>query len=207
MNKMNILGLLTLIFLLMQIAIPLTSQATHPAIEVVENLHTNLLSAMKDGDTTGYKGRYERLSPVIRSSFDLVSIARVAVGRYWESFNHEQKAKFVETFTKLSIATYARNFDAYSGERFKVISEKEQGGSQILVRTELTKSNGEKVQLDYILHRVNNQWRIINVIADGVSDLALKRADYSSFLKNRGFEALLSRLNEKIAQYSNKSTD
>ena len=204
---MNNLGLLTLIFLVMQIAIPLTSAATHPAIEVVENLHTNLLSAMKDGDTIGYKGRYERLSPVIRSSFDLVSIARVAVGRYWESFNDEQKVKFVETFSKLSIATYARNFDAYSGERFKVISEKEQGGSQILVRTELTKSDGGKVQLDYILHRVNNQWRIINVIADGVSDLALKRADYSSFLKNRGFEALLSRLNEKIAQYSNKSTD
>jgi phospholipid transport system substrate-binding protein len=206
-KKMNILGLLTLIFLLMQIAIPLLPAATHPAIEVVENLHTSLLSAMKDGDRIGYKGRYERLSPVIRSSFDLASIARVAVGRYWESFNDEQKAKFVETFTRLSIATYTWNFDAYSGERFKVISEKEQGGSQILVRTELTKSDGGKVQLDYLLHLVNNQWRIINVIADGVSDLALKRADYSNFLKNKGFEALLSKLNEKIAQYSNKSTD
>ena len=204
---MNALGLLTLIFLLIQIVIPLPSAATHPAIEVVENLHTNLLSVMEDGNRIGYKGRYERLSPVIRSSFDLPYIARVAVGRYWESFNDEQKAKFVETFIKLSIATYAWNFDAYSGERFKVISEKEQGGGQILVRTELTKSDGGKVQLDYILHRVNNQWRIINVIAEGVSDLALKRADYSNFLKNRGFEALLSKLNEKIAQYSNKSTD
>ena len=204
---MNALGLLTLIFLLIQIVIPLPSAATHPAIEVVENLHTNLLSVMEDGNRIGYKGRYERLSPVIRSSFDLASIARVAVGRYWESFNEEQKTKFVETFAKLSIATYAWNFDAYSGERFKVMSEKEQGGSQILVRTELTKSDGGKVQLDYILHRVNNQWRIINVIAEGVSDLALKRADYSNFLKNRGFEALLSKLNEKIAQYSNKSTD
>jgi len=204
---MNALGLLTLIFLLIQIVIPLPSAATHPAIEVVENLHTNLLSVMEDGNRIGYKGRYERLSPVIRSSFDLPYIARVAVGRYWESFNDEQKAKFVETFIKLSIATYAWNFDAYSGERFKVISEKEQRGGQILVRTELTKSDGGKVQLDYILHRVNNQWRIINVIAEGVSDLALKRADYSNFLKNRGFEALLSKLNEKIAQYSNKSTD
>jgi len=191
----------------MQIAIPLTSAGAHPAIEVVENLHTNLLSVMKDGDRIGYKGRYERLSPVISSSFELASIARVVVGRYWGSLNDEQKRKFVETFAKLSIATYAWNFDAYSGERFKVISEKEQGGSQILVRTELTKSDGGKVQLDYILHRVNDQWRIINVIADGVSDLALKRADYSNFLKDRGFEALLSKLNEKIAQYSNKSTD
>ena len=191
----------------MQIGIPLPSAATHPASEVVENLHTNLLSVMKDGDRIGYKGRYERLSPVIRSSFDLASIARVAAGRYWESFNDEQKAKFVETFARLSIATYAWNFDAYSGEQFKVISEKQQSGNQVLVRSELTKSDGGKVQLDYLLHLASNQWRIINVIADGVSDLALKRADYSNFLKNQGFEALLSKLNEKIAQYSNKSTD
>jgi phospholipid transport system substrate-binding protein len=56
--------------------------------------------------------------------------------------------------------------------------------------------------LDYILHRTEDQWRIINVIAEGVSDLALKRAEYAAFLKVKGFDALLMKLNEKIAQYS-----
>ena len=64
------------------------------------------------------------------------------------------------------------------------------------------KSDGGKVSLDYILHLAGNEWRIINVIANGVSDLALKRADYTSYLKGKGFDALLAKLNEKIAQYS-----
>jgi phospholipid transport system substrate-binding protein len=83
-----------------------------------------------------------------------------------------------------------------------VISEKEASGGRILVQTQLIKSDGGQVQLDYVLHRVGSPWRIINVVADGASDLALKRADYTSFLKSNGFDPLLIKLNEKIAQYS-----
>ena len=75
-------------------------------------------------------------------------------------------------------------------------------GGRILVQSQLIKSDGGQVQLDYLLHRTGSRWRIINIIAEGVSDLALKRADYSAFLKNNGFEALLKKLNEKISQYS-----
>jgi phospholipid transport system substrate-binding protein len=58
--------------------------------------------------------------------------------------------------------------------------------------------------LDYLLHRPGNQWLIVNVIAQGVSDLALKRADYSAFLKSKGYEALLKKLNQKINEYSRR---
>jgi phospholipid transport system substrate-binding protein len=102
----------------------------------------------------------------------------------------------------MSIATYAANFDSYSGERFKTISEKEVSGGRILIQSQLIKSDGGQVQLDYLLNRTGSQWRIINIIAEGVSDLALKRADYSAFLKNHGFEALLKKLSEKTNQYS-----
>jgi phospholipid transport system substrate-binding protein len=56
--------------------------------------------------------------------------------------------------------------------------------------------------LDYLLHRADGEWRVINVVAEGVSDLALKRADYSNFLKNKSLEALIAKLNEKIVQYA-----
>ncbi len=174
----------------------------HPATGVVENLHTTLLIVMKDGNQIGYQGRYDRLAPVITAGFDMPFIAKTVLGRYWETLSTEQKSRFIEAFSKLSIATYAANFDAYSGERFKVISEKEATDARILVQTQLIKSDGGQVQLDYLLHKTGSQWRIINVVADGVSDLALKRADYTSFLKNKGFDPLLIKLNEKAAQYS-----
>jgi phospholipid transport system substrate-binding protein len=194
--------LFLLLLLVINMAEPLPLVSAHPAIDVVENLHKTLLIVMKEGNQIGYQGRYEQLAPVITAGFDMPFIAKTVLGRYWETFNSAQKSKFVETFSKLSIATYAANFDSYSGERFKVISEKEVSGGRVLVQTQLTKSDGGQVQLDYLLHRIGSQWRIINVVADGVSDLALKRADYTSFLKSKGFDPLLIKLNEKIAQYS-----
>jgi phospholipid transport system substrate-binding protein len=176
--------------------------ASAPAGDVVDNLHSALLAVMKDGQMIGFKGRFDQLTPVIAASFDLPFIARTAMGRHWDPLDASQKSRFVETFRRLSIATYAANFGSYSGERFKVVSEKELDHGQFQVRSNLIKSDGGEISLDYILRPVDRQWRIINVIANGVSDLALKRADYNEFLKANGFDALLGKLNEKIAQYS-----
>jgi len=194
--------LLVLLLVIIHMFEPLPSVNAHPAVDVVENLHETLLSVMKEGKQIGYQGRYDRLAPVITAGFDMPFVAKTALGKYWETLSEEQKSKFIEVFSRLSIATYAANFDAYSGERFKVVSEKEVSGGRVLVQTQLIKSDGGQVQLDYLLHRTDSQWRIINIVAEGVSDLALKRADYTSFIKNKGFDSLLIKLNEKVAQYS-----
>jgi len=199
----HLVGFLALIpFFTIPLAVPMASAGDHGATQVIEKLQTTLLTVMKDGDKLGYRGRYDQLEPVIRASFDMPFISKTVLGKHWETVNDEQWRKFVETFTRLGIATYAANFDSYSGEHFKVITQKEVSSGRILVQTHLIKSDGGKVQLDYLLHRTENGWRVINVIAEGVSDLALKRADYSNFLKNKSFEALIAELNEKIAQYA-----
>jgi phospholipid transport system substrate-binding protein len=173
------------------------------AVQVIDKLHAELLAVMKHADELGYTGRYQRLAPFVTSSYDLPFIARVVVGRHWKDFSDAQKSKFIDTFTRLSIGTYADRFAGYSGERFRTISNEESRRGRRLVKTELIKPDGEKIPLDYILHDKDNQWRIINVIAAGVSDLSLKRADYSSFLKREGFDALLVNLDNKIKQFGN----
>ncbi len=176
--------------------------AADSATQVIENLHAELLFVMKQAKKLGYAGRYQRLAPTVTASYDFPYISKVVVGRYWRSFTAEQKAQFIRAFSKLSIATYANRFDGYSGERFKTISGEGLKRGHLLVNTVLIKANGEEIELDYILHQNNDQWRIINVIAEGVSDLSLKRADYTSYLKKNGFDALLKKLNEKIQNYA-----
>jgi len=194
--------LFVFLFLLVPMVGPLSLVRAQPATDVVENLHKTLLLVMKEGTQLDYQGRYDRLAPVITVGFDMPFIAQIVLGRFWEKFDSEQRSKFVETFSRLSIASYAANFDTYSGERFKTISQKEVSDGRVLVKTQLIKSDGGRVELDYLLHPAGSQWRIINVVADGVSDLALKRADYTAFLKTNGLDLLLIKLNEKIAQFS-----
>ena len=69
------------------------------------------------------------------------------------------------------------------------------------MRTVIVKADGERVTLDYVLRDNEGMWQIVNVIADGVSDLSLKRADYTAVIKSEGFNSLVSKLSDKIAYY------
>ncbi|MEJ2232451.1 MAG: ABC transporter substrate-binding protein [Syntrophobacterales bacterium] len=195
------------IIMLALLALPLLAPAVAPAADtaatVVEGLHAELLFVMKQAKKLGYAGRYQRLAPTVSASYDFPYISKVVVGRYWRSFTAEQKSRFIEVFGNLSIATYANRFDGYSGEGFKTIAAEKLKRGQRLVKTVLIKANGEEIELDYVLHRNKDQWRIINVIAEGVSDLSLKRADYTAYIKKNGFDALLKKLHEKIQNYAN----
>ena len=192
---------LAIIFVIASLIAPAAGSGKDPAIQVVEDLHATLLKVMKNAEELGYHGRYQKLVPVITACYDFPFISKIVVGRHWRELTPEQKKQFVLTFTKLSIATYASRFDGYSGERFKTLSGEHLKGDHVLVKTVLVKANGEEVDLDYVLHQNNTTWQIINVIAQGVSDLSLKRADYSYYLKKKGFDALLEKLNEKISNY------
>jgi len=171
---------------------------------VVEKLHASLLTAMQGGAQLGFKGREAQLAPIIDSSFDFDSICRIVTGRYWKDASEEQKARFIAVFKQLSVATYASNFSSFSGEKFET-SGSEADHEALIIRTTLQPTDGEPVPLNYLLRQANGQWRIMNVVAQGVSDLSLKRADYTAVIKSEGFDSLINRLEKKIAEMSKGS--
>ncbi len=182
------------------------SASAGEATEVVARLQSALLSTMKDADRLGFEGRYRLLEPVVVDTHDLPFIARIALGRHWRTLNEEQRAMMISTFQRLSIASYAGRFDTYTGKKFKIGEEKPlPRGQGRMVESRMIKPDGENVQFTYLLHHVNNQWRIVNIIVNGVSDLALKRAEYNSLLEREGFQALIAKLEEQIRGYAEGS--
>ena len=170
-------------------------EATH----VVTELQESIITIMKEGRDAGYTGRYQTISPTIEKTHDLDNIARLVVGRHWKGLDASQKSTFVETFKNLSISMYAGRFKDYGGERFNVLSETSlKRRNRKLVTSHFVKSDGETITFNYILHRVHNQWKIISVSVNGVSDLALKRAEYGGILRKDGFSTLIERLKTQI---------
>jgi len=166
---------------------------------VVERFQQELISAMKAAEQLGYRGHYARLAPAVRRSHDIAAISRISVGSYWDGLQPAQQAKLVKTFARLSISTYAERFDGYSGERFETQSSGDLSADVAGVRSLFTKSDGGEIQFDYLLRNDERGWRIVNIVIDGVSDLALKRAEYAEILSRDGFDALIAALEEKTA--------
>jgi phospholipid transport system substrate-binding protein len=173
---------------------------------VISHLNDNLLATMKNAKTLGYSGRYKMLDKVIGDTHDLAKIARFSVGRKnWGEMSEQQQIKFVDEFHRYSIATYVDRFNGFGGETFKTISEQSLPRGRVLVKSLLRSPEYGVVNFDYILDQDDaGKWKIINIMADGVSDLALKRAHYSDVIKQKGIDALIAELIEKTAKYTAK---
>jgi phospholipid transport system substrate-binding protein len=172
------------------------------ARQVVEKFQAELIDVMKNGKQLGYAGRYEKLKDPVSNSHDLTKIARIVVGKEWEKLTEDQQQKLVDVFSRLSIASYAHNFKDYSGESFVFDSEEETARGGVVVHSHLVVPGEKDVKFDYMLKEKGPSWRIINIIANGVSDLALKRSEYTAILQREGFDALIAKINEKIDNYS-----
>ena len=158
--------------------------------EVVAAFHRALVEVLQ---TSEHSAREALLQPQITAAFDVHRISTISLGRTWRTLSDEQQTAFIELLTTLITATYADRFDSNSGQRF-VTDEVEAVKSGFVVRTRLTRINAEDVSLHYFLRG----GRIFNVVADGVSDLSLRRADYNSIIKSQGYEALLAHIADKI---------
>ncbi len=176
---------------------------------VVDALHEQLIGVMKDADSLGYQGRFELLQPVVNRLFDISFMAEKSVGRHWKTADEENRDRLLATFGRFTVANYAGRFNGYSDQFFETLEEEASVHGTMLVRSRLVESNGNFVQLDYRLRWVEGDWRIIDVYLNGtVSELALRRSEYSSLIQREGFAALLTALDERIDDLaSGKVTD
>ncbi len=181
------------------------SQATTPTIATIERLHAAFLDVMKHATELGYQGRYQRLEPVLRSVLDLDFMGSKAAGRHWKNFDSAQQARWLDAFSRLTLANYAGRFDGYAEQHFETLGEEAAPHDTMLVRTQLV-GGEEDVQLNYRLRKTEQGWRVIDIYMHGtVSELALRRAEYSTAIERDGLDKVVADLNAKIADLAKRS--
>ncbi len=171
----------------------------------VNQLHETLISIMQTADSASFQERYNLLEKVITNYFNTPLISRVILSRYWKSIDEKAQADFIDMFNRLTISTYVDRFDSYDGESFNNLTIEPMKKNRFMVKTELTQNDDKPVSFNYIVQNDNEEWKIISVIANGINDLSLKRAEYSSVIKDRGYDSLVKSLKEKISDLQPKS--
>jgi phospholipid transport system substrate-binding protein len=178
------------------------------ATKLVEDLHDIMLGVMKEGEKLGYPGRLARLEPAIASRYDFAFMAEKSVGLAWKDLDEAQRKQLVDAMERLAGATYANRMKDFSGERFETLGTQAAAQSTMLVRTQIVEGDGKKTTLDYRVRALpDGSPRIVDVFFDGtVSELAMRRSEYSALLKKGGFPTLMEALEKKIAEQAQAAT-
>jgi phospholipid transport system substrate-binding protein len=174
--------------------------AGSPAVDTVKTFYDTLLDVMKQAKALGFKGRYEKLDPAMRRAFNLPLMTRLSVGPDWQKLSPEEQAAITAAFSDFSISTYANRFDGYSGQRFEVSPETQSTAGGQIVSTKLIESDGNVVELNYLMREGDGGWQIIDVFLKGtVSELATRRSEFSTVLRRDGAAGLLKLIQQRTA--------
>ena len=123
-------------------------------------------------------------------------MAKRVLGVHWRRLNDEEKDEFVGLFQRLLAKTYAGNIESYSGEQVSYLGERV-AGEFAEVRTKILSANTE-IPLDYRLLNLGGEWRVYDVVVDGVSLVSNYRGQFARILRSGSFADVLEQLRQKV---------
>ncbi|CAK0749722.1 phospholipid transport system substrate-binding protein [Azospirillaceae bacterium] len=182
------------------------SNQNNNAQQAVEAFHQTLISVMKDGPNLGFQGRVAILAPAVETFFKIPLMTRMSVGPLWNSFTSAQQTHLIEAFSRFSVANYAASFKEFDSERFSTEGVRPgPNGVGIIVETILHPKKDAPVALNYLLRDNDGRFRTIDVFLSGtISELASRRSEFSAVTRDGGADALISLLEKKVSELSQK---
>lgn len=168
--------------------------------ETIADFYHQLEQVMRATPQLSFEQRYQQLTAVLTTTFHLPRMTQLAVGSRWSSLSEHHRRQLISVFSQLVIVTYAKNFRQYNGEIFTVLTSYPTSRGRVIVATTITTAQGESVAINYLMTPLNQHWKVLDIYLNGtISELAIRRSEFSSVLRTHGVEVLLERLREDIA--------
>lgn len=136
---------------------------------------------------------------VAEDVFDYPETARRALGPHWSARTPEEQREFVAIFADLLDHAYLSKIDVYQGEKVQYTGETVDG-DQATVKTMLVIPKGTSIPIDYRMHRVNDRWRVYDVVIEGVSLVANYRTQFNRIVRSESYQALVQKLRDRQVQ-------
>lgn len=171
------------------------------AVAVIERLYAALIEVAAAEPAPATEQRAAILAPVIESSHDLARMGQTTVRRFWRGWDDAQRASFADAFRRLSVTTYASRFASVGPDTFAILGGETVADNRVEVRALIRRRDDDDVPMDYLLQLDDDAgWRIVNVDADGVSELSLMRSRFFDILDSGDFDDLIAELEADIAE-------
>ena len=181
-------------------AVPTSVDASGPS-QLIDSSAQILLAGIDARRAEFHKdptGLYQLVESTLLPHFDTPYAAQLVLGQYWRNATPDQRKRFVDAFYKSLLYTYGDAMVDFTGDRLKVLPTKvAPTDDRATVRTEIKRSNGTKVGVNYSLRKVNGEWKAWDVVIDGISYVKSYREDYGAEVQQKGLDAVITRLEAK----------
>lgn len=146
--------------------------------------------------------RRAKLRDAIYANFNFDVMSQWAVGSKWRKFSAEQKAQFIVLFARLLENTYMNTIERYKSEEVRFTKELPQSDKITRVDSVVV-SKGTEFSVSYQLIQDNQEWKVCDVIIEGVSVVANYRAQFKQLLRKddqEGINAMLVTLGNSVSK-------
>ena len=135
---------------------------------------------------------------VLLPNFDSEYAARLVLGQYWRTATADQRKRFIDAFYHSLLRNYGNGLLDFTADRFVILPYKgDPADSQATVRTEVKKSTGEKVAVNFSLHKTDSGWKAWDVVIDGISYVKSFRTDFAAEIQQKGLDEVISRMEKE----------
>ncbi len=169
-----------------------------PATESIRGTIDEVFKVLDDQELkkpARHEARRQRLEEVVGARFDYPEMSRRSLGTQWNQLSDKDKQEFVDLFRTLLTNTYADRVENYSGDGVQYLNERTEK-EYAEVRTKVLSGKTE-IPMDYRLLNKNNDWRVYDVVVDGVSLVNNYRGQFSKILNTSSYPGLVDQLRKK----------
>lgn len=139
---------------------------------------------------------YQLVSEIVLPHFDFTTMSKWVLGKNWRKLSPEQQQRFVTEFRTLLVRTYAVSLAEYKDEKLNYLPMRAPAaaGQDVTVRTEVVRGGGATIPIDYSLRQINGEWKVYDVVIDGVSLVVNYRTSFASQIREGGVDKLIDQL-------------
>lgn len=180
--------------------------AARSPTEVVTSTSEAVIAVLKEQGLSKAEKR-TRIEEIVLASVDFDTLSKLTMARNWAKLTPAQQEEFRKDFRRHLSATYGRRIDDYRNETVTVLGTREEARGDQTVKTRINRGGGTAdVLVDYRLRQRDGEWKIIDVVIEGVSLVANFRSQFQEMMAQGGAEHLLAALRQKTVDEERKDS-
>jgi len=154
-----------------------------------------MLSALKKTDNRNTQSLYRLVQTILLPHVDLNRMSQLVTGKYWAQATPAQREAFKQQFTYFVTRTYSTALSSYTNEKVRFLPIRGgANGDRVQVNSLIDQSNGQSISVNYRLSLVNGQWKVYDLVVEGVSMVENYRSQFADILRTQGMSGLLQNL-------------